>query len=130
MDSRVAEHKNRPPSGGPYRSPVGSERTAARRPPLAAMPDLREDEIHVWCARLDLGEEPIESLAALLASEEAERASRFHFARDRDAFAAARGILRTLLGGYLAEPPEQIRFAYGEFGKPSLARRGYRSAST
>src|SRR5229473_6911391 len=79
---------------------------------------LREGEVHVWSARLDLPREPIQRLERLLNPEEAARASRFHFARDRDAFAVARGVLRTLLGRYLGERPEKIRFACGPYGKP------------
>ena len=52
---------------------------------------------------------------------ERERAARFHFQKDRDHFVAARGILRLILGHYLDQPPEQLRFSYGPFGKPSLA---------
>ncbi len=55
-----------------------------------------------------------------LSSDEKERAARFRFSRDRDRFVAARGLLRTLLGQYLEMEPDQIRFSYGPWGKPSL----------
>jgi len=100
------------------RSVVDAE-TAGQADSIAAA--LREEEVHVWSARLDLPRETIQRLERLLNSEEAARASRFHFVRDRDAFTVARGVLRTLLGRYLGERPEKIRFACGPYGKPTLA---------
>lgn len=91
-------------------------RVAADRTP----PRLAEGEVHVWSASLDLEPDPMEGLRRLLNSEETAKASRFHFARDRDAFTAARGILRSLLGGYLDRAPERIHFLYGPQGKPAL----------
>ena len=39
----------------------------------------------------------------------------------RNRFIAGRALLRDLLAGYLGQPPEAIRFAYNEWGKPALA---------
>ncbi|MGH9683821.1 MAG: 4'-phosphopantetheinyl transferase family protein [Candidatus Acidiferrales bacterium] len=55
-----------------------------------------------------------------LSADENERASRFHFNRDRTRFIAARGALRELLGGYLRLPPGAITFHYDGHKKPSL----------
>ena len=52
--------------------------------------------------------------------EERERASRFHFEKHRRRFIVGRGVLRLLLGRYLRIAPEEVRFAYGPYGKPSL----------
>lgn len=57
----------------------------------------------------------------LLAAEERDRAAAFRFARDRDRYVIARGLLRCLLGERLDEDPTRIRFAYGGHGKPRLA---------
>jgi 4'-phosphopantetheinyl transferase len=57
---------------------------------------------------------------ALLAIDERERADRFHFARDRDRFIAARAALRRVLGGYLGRAPAELEFAYSAHGKPSI----------
>ena len=78
-------------------------------------------EVHVWRASLKQPAEVLRALSATLAPEESERAGRFHFQKDRDAFVVARGALRDILGRYLGVPPRQVRFAYGEFGKPSVA---------
>jgi 4'-phosphopantetheinyl transferase len=94
------------------------------RPPedsAASLPSLQEGEVHIWSAWLDLAPATVERLRRLLNPEESARASRFHFDRDRNAFTVARGVLRTLLGRYLRERPERIRFVYGPYGKPALA---------
>jgi 4'-phosphopantetheinyl transferase len=75
------------------------------------------DEVHVWLADLDR-QPPYAAL--VLSNDERSRAARFHFEHDRRRFAAARALLRELLGGYLQMPPAEVRFAYGPRGKPSL----------
>ena len=52
---------------------------------------------------------------------ERERASRFHFARDRERFVVARGLLRRILAGYLDMAAGEIEFHYAAAGKPELA---------
>jgi 4'-phosphopantetheinyl transferase len=74
--------------------------------------------VHVFAVRLD---DRALSTARWLSPDETDRASRFHFERDRRRFAAARGVLRALLGRYLGVDPSALVFAYGRHGKPSLA---------
>ena len=57
---------------------------------------------------------------ALLDPQERQRADRFRFDQHRDAFIAARGILRTVLGEYTGRDPASLRFTYSQHGKPSL----------
>lgn len=82
---------------------------------------LGEDEIHLWHAWLDQPVERVEQLAQTLSADEAARAARFHFERDRRRFIVARGWLRTILGQYLNTAPTDIQFCYGPHGKPCLA---------
>ncbi len=82
---------------------------------------LSENQVHVWRAGLDLPTLQIEKLAQTLSPDEAERANRFYFERDRKHFIAARGILRTILGQYLDLNPANIQFNYSPRGKPGLA---------
>lgn len=77
--------------------------------------------MHVW--RLAVHAAPIAQLRALLSHDERERAARFAFDADRDQFIAVRGSLRRLLGDYLEQSPQQIRFAYGTEGKPRVEPR-------
>lgn len=61
-----------------------------------------------------------DDLTRLLSPDEAERAARFRFERDRRAFVTTRGALRTLAGSYLGIAPESVTFAYGLKGKPEV----------
>ena len=76
--------------------------------------------IDVWRADLAAARPLREDLESALSRDERERGSRYRFARDRERFALARGILRVVLGDYLGSDPAAIRFAYGPFGKPGV----------
>jgi 4'-phosphopantetheinyl transferase len=80
---------------------------------------LRAGEVHVWHANLD--DHPADDLKVFLADDEISRANRFHFAKDRNHYLVARGLLRKLLGGYAGAAAGELRFAYAEKGKPRLA---------
>ncbi|MDG4554666.1 MAG: 4'-phosphopantetheinyl transferase superfamily protein [Candidatus Competibacter sp.] len=88
----------------------------SRHPPVV----LAADEIHLWLAELDRPRERWADLATALATDERERAARFHFPEHRDRFIAGRGLLRELLGAYLNRPAAALRFACGPRGKPRL----------
>ena len=70
--------------------------------PAPAMLLLGSDEVHVWRAALDLPIARVASFEQTLAADERTRAGQFHFQRDRTHFIVARGLLRTILGRYLA----------------------------
>jgi len=82
---------------------------------------LEGNDTHVWAALLDVPLPELDEFAGTLAPDERERAARFRFARDRNRFIAARGLLRAMLGRYLGIDPAELRFAYGPNGKPELA---------
>lgn len=81
---------------------------------------LREGEVHIWRANLDVASHYLSRFLALLSVDEIERAGRFRFPMHRDRFVARRGILRTLLGQALERPPQTIRFTCSAYGKPHL----------
>jgi 4'-phosphopantetheinyl transferase len=85
-------------------------------------PRLGAKGVHVWQSRLD--EQFVPELQPSLSADELERAARFHFAKDRNQFIVARGLLRKLLAGYLDVSPAELRLSYGEMGKPSLDSNG------
>ncbi|MDZ4813853.1 MAG: 4'-phosphopantetheinyl transferase superfamily protein [Pseudomonadota bacterium] len=60
----------------------------------------------------------------LLRADEAARATRFRRPEDRDAFVAARIVVRTLLAGWRGLDPGSIEFQYSTHGKPSLLNAG------
>jgi 4'-phosphopantetheinyl transferase len=81
---------------------------------------LPANEVHVW--RVDLAQvAPAEHRwEPILSADERTRAARFHFSRDRQRYTATRGLLRTILAGYLASDPKELAFRYSKAGKPSL----------
>ena len=81
---------------------------------------LRDDEVHVWRAPLDHQALLIQKLQQTLSGDERTRAERFYFQKDRERFTVARGLLRTILAGYLGNDPRQLRFCYSPNGKPAL----------
>ena len=75
---------------------------------------LKRDEVHLWRARLISTPE----LRETLSPGEWIRAERYHFARDRERFIAARGLLRSILASYLKLDPRELVFSSGPYGKP------------
>ena len=82
---------------------------------------LSGGEVHVWRAHLEQPAGVQDQFLRTLDLNERERAARFHFEKHRRRFILGRGFLRLLLGRYLNIAPEEVRFAYGPYGKPSLA---------
>ncbi|MFM7585139.1 MAG: 4'-phosphopantetheinyl transferase family protein, partial [Caldilinea sp.] len=91
----------------------------------AVHPTLTARQVHLWRAPLQLPDDRLERLRRLLSADEAVRAQRFYFERDRRRFIVARGTLRTLLGAYLQADPARIELANGPRGKPSVVPPPY-----
>lgn len=90
-----------------------------RRSALPSQP-LTGSDIHIWCATLSGPVDELAHFRSLLTADERERAERFYFDRDRDRYIFGRGILRTLLGGYLGMDASQVPIVYGPQRKPAL----------
>ncbi len=107
-----------------YASEISSEPTTTRAlewctpPPELSLP---AHAVHVWRADLGLEAAYWRRLEQNLSADERERASRFRFARDRDRFIGARGLLREILALYLNASPGRLSFGYSAHGKPFLA---------
>jgi 4'-phosphopantetheinyl transferase len=84
-------------------------------------PELSGKEVHVWRAVLDQPPDYTRSLMQILADDEAARAEKFYFPRDRTRFTVARGTLRVILARYLSCEPSALQFSYSQYGKPALA---------
>src|SRR6266568_2235902 len=69
-------------------------------PSLPSSFQLASDEVHSWCASLDVPPETSARLCATLTPDERTRSARFQFERDQQRFIVARGVLRDLLGRY------------------------------
>lgn len=78
-------------------------------------------DVHVWTASLRQLKTYVSNIAPLLSEDEQMRAGRFHFKQHRDGFIAGRGLLRLILANYLGSSPSEVRFDYGESGKPRVA---------
>lgn len=76
--------------------------------------------ILVWLADMDRPPVARDDLEALLAPDERARQARFVFARDRDRYAVARGLLRTILGEATGVAPERVRLVAGPNGRLAL----------
>ena len=87
-------------------------------PSLPSSFQLASDDVHSWCASLDVPPETSGRLYATLTPDERTRSARFQFERDQQRFIVARGVLRDLLGRYLETQPGGIRYVYNAFGKP------------
>ena len=75
----------------------------------------------VWTADLDSSPYELCHLGDTLSTDERERATKFHLARDRRRSIASRGILRDILTRYVGRSASALSFSYGPFGKPALA---------
>jgi 4'-phosphopantetheinyl transferase len=83
--------------------------------------ELPSNMIHVWRASLDPPARHVERLIPVLSDAEHVRARQFYFERDRMRFIAGRGLLRVILGRYLAISPDRLQLYYSGKGKPALA---------
>ncbi len=84
--------------------------------------ELKNNEVHVLVASLDIDAPRLQSLIHILSSDEKERGERFRFNKERHRYIASRGILREILSFYLGCDPSILRFEYNSFGKPFLKR--------
>lgn len=87
----------------------------------SAQVSLSQADVHIWSANQDAPIYPMEQLWQTLSNDEQQRATRFHFERDRRRFIVGRGLLRAILGRYAHIEAAQVRFVYGQRGKPALA---------
>ena len=87
--------------------------------PDSAIPDA------ITVAQCHLDDDRDMALAAawrLLSADEATRARRFHFDRDRDRYARGRGFLRRVLGQICGRSPADLILGTGPQGKPVLQK--------
>jgi len=77
-------------------------------------------QIDLWKISVSNPDPTLEYLAALLSSDETDRANRFVFEGDRINFIRVRGMLRIILGRYLQIPPGLVELRYGHGGKPQV----------
>ena len=81
------------------------------------VPPLAPGQVQVWT----LGTDAFDRAVPLLNAAEVQRAGRLRRELPRREFVVARAALRMLLGAALGADPQEIVFAIGEHGKPSVA---------
>ena len=85
------------------------------------MKPLRDGIAYIWEGRLDAGSAVTAEARALLSPRERARADRFVYDHHRRRYTVAQAHLRRVLGDQTGDRPANIRFQYGEHGKPFLA---------
>lgn len=79
------------------------------------------DEVLVLVVPLSARDSEVLQCEQLLSRDELLRANRFALPAVRRRFVVCRARLRQWLGKVLDNTPQQLRFAYGKWGKPELA---------
>ncbi len=88
---------------------------------IRAPRNLPENEVQLWRVDLEAIRGDQSRWEEVLSLDEKERASRFHFSKDRQLFIASRALLRRILAAYLNANPSEFNFSYSKTAKPSLA---------
>lgn len=78
--------------------------------------ELSPHHVDVWRVRLASTDQD----QSTLSTDECERASCFHFDKDRNRFIIAHSSLRDILARYLHCEPQQLSFSTNRYGKPFL----------
>lgn len=81
---------------------------------------LNVGEAHIWYVGLLDFISDIPYFASFLSEDEGERAFSYKLSIDKRKFILGRGLLRYLLSKYLDRSPQDIKIAYGLWGKPCL----------
>jgi 4'-phosphopantetheinyl transferase len=97
--------------------------------PAASIPE--SGVVDVWLIDLDRAALRHGGLLRLLLSaDELRRAERFRFPEHRRRYIASRGLLRTLIGVCLDIDPVEVKFTYGEHGKPFVGTLPFNSSDS
>jgi len=91
------------------------------RLPSPVLAGLPAGVVDTWCVPLHPESAALARWRMTLSHDERAQAARMRVTGA--AWAAARGALRTILGYYLAETPESLRFGASPLGKPRLSGR-------
>lgn len=84
---------------------------------------LRDNEIHVWTARLIGDDAATAEFTPILDRDERARAALFAFELDRKHFIQSHGFLRRVLARYAGRDAAELAFTRDHHGKPSLMPR-------
>jgi 4'-phosphopantetheinyl transferase len=80
--------------------------------------------VDVWRIKIADHLSSIAQLIKLLLPDEIKRAERYYQEKDKQRFVVSRAVLRIILGRYLDQQPEEIRFGIGSNKKPFVKTTG------
>jgi len=81
---------------------------------------LSGTDVHIWAFPLRVSAERLQQLRALLTPDEIAKADRIVVPVKCEQSAVSRGTARTLLAAYTGAAASDLRFTYGEKGRPYL----------
>ena len=84
------------------------------------LPILQAGVVYIWEGSLDVPDKITRAARALLTDREKARADRFVYDRHRRRYTVAQAHLRRVLSQQIGMAPQDIRFHFGEHGKPFL----------
>jgi 4'-phosphopantetheinyl transferase len=86
------------------------------------MPNLSQNEIHLWFAYYDrVDDAKIHDVYwAILSESERQQVSRFYFPRDRRRYLLTRALVRTVLSTYVSVRPQDWLFSANAYGRPEV----------
>lgn len=79
------------------------------------------DRVDLWWVDIARLPDAVEDQLALLNAAERARAERFALPALRQRYILAHGALRQILSTYLGQPPQDLQFTRGPWGKPELS---------
>ncbi|QXV65026.1 4'-phosphopantetheinyl transferase superfamily protein [Mucilaginibacter achroorhodeus] len=79
-------------------------------------------EAHLWRINIPENLYRLNELRAILQPDELQRAEKYHQLKDRQRFVVSRALQRMILGKYLDQDPEALRFVLGDNKKPYLLK--------
>ncbi|HEX6069918.1 MAG TPA: 4'-phosphopantetheinyl transferase superfamily protein [Longimicrobiaceae bacterium] len=119
MDRAATDAPNDAPPAAGEPAPLDAVRAAVEAHPLR-----RRGAAHLHLFEFSSLAPLDPLLGRLLEGSERDRAGRFHYLEDRQRYQRGRGLLRWLLGAYLARAPGGLVFDYAQHGRPSLRGGG------
>lgn len=85
---------------------------------------LDPGHVHLWAVVLEEFVDEVLKFRDLLSPVEQTAAQKFRFDKDRNRYVIRHGILRLIMSRYLRQPPSEIEFQLGAYGKPELRGNG------
>lgn len=82
--------------------------------------NLESNQVDVWRVFPNPTPDSVRWAETTLSADEAERAARFRFDKDRNRFTVSHIALRDILSRYLNCEPKQVQYTVGDYGKPAV----------